>query len=248
MTTRTTWAILAIVASAGAAHAGLSAGSIAYTLFNGDNNDDFSFVALEAIAPNTTIYFRDDEFDGVSAFNDSNEMTLAWTSPAGGISQGEIVLISDLSDDIRAANVGTLTTPGSNNFGINNSNEVLYAYLSTGDFNSGTFTFLTAITNGASFDTNGTLTGTGLADGTTAFRVAPASTDVGAYIGSRSDQLSFGAYLPQVYNIANWSVAAGSDDQSGPFRPFSTEAFTIPAPGALALMALGLAVGGRRRR
>jgi uncharacterized protein (TIGR03382 family) len=239
---------VAALAACGAAHASLSAGSIAFTLYNTDANDDFSFVALAPIAGGTTIYFRDDEWNGTS-FNDANESTLSWTAPASGVAAGEVILFTEIAVAARGVNVGTLATPGSANFGLNNTVEVLYAYTSTGDAFTGTFTFLSAITNGAAFGgSNGLLTGTGLTDGTTAFRLSPASADVGAYTGLRDNQTSFGDYLPQVYNLSNWTInAGGSGDQSGAFRPFNTTSFEIPAPGAIALGGLALVVGLRRR-
>lgn len=229
---------------------GLGAGSIAFTLLNADANDDWSFVALEPIAGGTTIYFRDDEWNG-SAFVDANESTFAWTAPASGVAAGEIVLFTEISVAGRAVNIGSLATPGSSNFGLNNTDEGLFAYTSTGDAFTGTFTFLTAITNAATFGAaSGVLAGTGLVDGVTAFRLTPASADVGAYTGLRNNQAAFGDYLAQVYNTSNWTIdAGGSGDQSGPFRPFSVEPFTlVPTPGAAALLAVSGLVTLRRRR
>ncbi|MFC0604428.1 hypothetical protein [Winogradskyella pulchriflava] len=56
----------------------LDTGDIAFTSYNSKNNDSFSIVLLKDIAPNTTIFFTDDEWNG-NRFGTS-ENNLAWNS------------------------------------------------------------------------------------------------------------------------------------------------------------------------
>ena len=58
---------LLLAATGVSAQAALSAGDIAFTSFNADE-DGLSFVTFTNIAANTTIYFSDNEFVG-GAFN-----------------------------------------------------------------------------------------------------------------------------------------------------------------------------------
>ena len=45
----------------------LNAGDLMCVGFNADGNDDLAFAALAAIPTNSTIYFRDDEWDGTQS-------------------------------------------------------------------------------------------------------------------------------------------------------------------------------------
>ena len=95
-------------------------------------------------------------------------------------------------------------------------------------------TFLAAITNG-SFATDGSLEGTGLAEGVSAIRLnanAPTATpDYAEYNGTRSGLSDFAAYKLLVNNVANWTV----DTTNGSYATTvpNTTAFSVtPVPEA----------------
>lgn len=82
------------------------AGSIAFLGYQTNAPDGFTFVNLQALAPNTVIYFTDNGWDGSALF--SNENTLTWTSPSTTLAAGSIMYIYNSSSD-----VGLLEGPGS---------------------------------------------------------------------------------------------------------------------------------------
>lgn len=248
---RKTAIALLLAASGINAHAALSAGDIAFTSFNADE-DGMSFVAFTSIAANTTIYFADNEYTG-SAFN-AGESFSQWVSGANNIAAGTVVRLSKVDTATPGASVGTfsrVTVTGSSNWGIANSNETIYAYLGTSA--TAPTTFLTAITNG-SFAVDGSLTGTGLTEGTNAIRLNALSTsstpDYAEYNGNRNSATSFDTYKAQVNNVANWTV----DTTNGTYTTTvpNTTAFTlaVPEPKNYAMLLAGLGVMGfiARRR
>ncbi len=59
----------------------LTAGSIAFTGYNGDGNDNLSFVALTDIPQGTVINFTDSNWNGTSFASGSNsESAIAWST------------------------------------------------------------------------------------------------------------------------------------------------------------------------
>jgi hypothetical protein len=204
-----------------AAHA-LNPGDIAFTAFNGDR-DAVAFVALSAIPAGEVIHFTDSAWDG-SMVDGSNhfaagEGNVSWTSPAGGVAAGTVVVI-DAYDTTPTASVGTVTG-GS---GISSSNETIYAY--QGAAVRAPSAFLAAISN-ATLDS---IAGTGLTLGSTALQVLPSGTDFAEYTGAHTGQASFADYLPLIADIAaNWT-GGGEGDFSGTLP--SAIAFTTGAPAA----------------
>jgi VCBS repeat-containing protein len=206
----------------------LSAGSIAFTGFNGDGNDNLSFVALTNIAAGTVINFTDSNWGGSSFSN--TESVFTWTA-ATAVAAGTVIDI----DNIKAGNSSTTASTGSiawtntTNPGLSNDSEVVYAYVGT----PGPTTFLAAISNVGYGTSEGTLTGTGLVAGTTAVSFT-GGLDIVAYNGTRTGQSDFSNYLSAINNSANWITQDGSGDQSAdgtlPNAPFPTTAFTVAAP------------------
>jgi hypothetical protein len=245
-------ALALLLAAAGVnAHAALSAGDIAFTSFNADE-DGLSFVALANISANTTIYFADNEWTG-TAFN-TGESFNQWISGANSISAGTVVRFSAYEKTTLSASVGTLsrvTVSGSSNWGIANDKETVYAYL--GNSATAPTTFLAAVTNG-DFATDGSLSGTSLTQGVNAIRLnalnTSATPDYAEYTGSRSSQTSFSSYLSMVNNPANWVV----DTTNGSYASTlpNTTAFTlaVPEPKNYAMLLAGLGLMGfiARRR
>lgn len=242
---------------AGQANA-LVAGDIAFNSFNADE-DGFSIVALANIDANTTIFFSDNEWNGLpvgagGAFN-SGESYEKWVSGPALISAGTVIRFTATDTTNLAASMGTLSresVTGNTNFGLANSNETIYAYVGTAATTPATF--LAAITNSDFGTADGTLTGTGLVQGTTALRLnanTPAATpDYGNYNGARNGQASYSAYLPLINNPANWIV----DTTNGNYATttpnigaFSVTAVPEPESYLLSLVALG-AIGAANRR
>ena len=204
----------------------LGPGSIAFTGFNADGNDDLAFVALEPLAAGTVIYFNDQEWQG-SAFN-TGEGQVSWTASAA-IAAGTIVRIGNFSTT-PTSNLGT--TSGSS--GLGNSDEIVYAYVGA---DHAPTAFLAAVANSGFSVDGGTLAGTGLVVGQTALNLAPLSAtgpDIAAFTGARSGQASFAAYAAALNTAANWNFQDAGGDQSAdgtaPDVPFSATAFTIAGP------------------
>lgn len=250
---RTLLAALALAAT-GASHAALTgAGDLVFTSFNADE-DGLAFVVLKDVAPNTVVYFRDDEWTG-SAFDSGNESATQWNSGSLAIAAGTVVRLSAYDTTSRAASVGTLSavTGHSTNFGLANSNETVYAYL--GGVDTPTL-FLSAIANATFSASTGTLTNTGLTNGVNAFALNTAagagstSPDYAQYTGVRSGKTDFSDYKAEIGSLANWTVA-GNDDYATVVP--NTTAFTVtpavPEPASVAMLLAGLgAIGAVARR
>jgi hypothetical protein len=239
------------------AHA-LTAGDLAFTSFNADE-DGFSMVALASIAANTTVYFTDNEWGG-SAFN-AGEGYNKWVSGSTAIAAGSVIRFASVDTTSAIVTVGSATAgaftreavSGNTNWGLSASNETLYAYLGTGA--TAPTAFLAAVTNG-SFAVDGPLTSTGLTEGVNAIRLnanaTNATPDYGVYTGVRSGLSSFSAYLPLLANPSNWQI----DTTNGAYATTvpDTTAFTVtpsvpePETYSLALASIGVCVALARRR
>ncbi len=231
----------------------LSAGDVAFTAFNADE-DGLAFVTLVIIDPGTTIYFSDNEWSG-SAFN-SGESYNQWTSGASAIAAGTVVRFSAYDKVSLSASVGTLSrvsVSGNTNWGLSNSNETVYAYL--GASATAPTTFLAAITNG-SFAADGPLSSTGLTEGSSsAIRLntlAPSATpDFAEYTGPRSGEASFAAYKAGIANLANWTVDTSNGAYASTVPNVTAFSVTaVPEPQTYAMLLAGLAAVGfvARRR
>lgn len=244
---RTALAVLALLATS-ASHAALTnAGDLMFTTFNADE-DGLAFVVLKDVAPNTVVYFRDDEWTG-SAFDSANESAAQWDSGSLTIAAGTVVRFSAYDKVNRAASIGTLTYVAghSGNLGIGNSGESIYAYMGT---NVDTPTlFLSAIANASFSSGTGLLTGTGLTAGLNALAlntgpVAGSSPDFGQYNGPRSGKTSYAQYSADIGNLANWTI----DTSDGTYTTTvpNTTAFTVtpavPEPASLAMLLAGVGV------
>lgn len=156
----------------------LSAGSIAFVGFNADGTDGFACIVLDEIPAGQVIYFRDDEWNG-TAFN-TGEGISSWTNNTGApIAVGTVVEFSAVSTAAPTASHGQLAlVSGSQNLGA--SDETLYAYTSTGDATTGSFTFLSAVASGG-YTAAMTLDGTGLTAGIDAIDFKPQDDDADVF-------------------------------------------------------------------
>lgn len=207
----------------------LTAGSIAFTGFNGDGNDNLSFVALTDIPQGTIINFTDSNWNGTSFATGSNaESTIAWTATSA-IAAGTVIDINNIGKGTFGTSAGSATFTNANNTGLSNDSEVVYAYVGPAT----SPTFLAAISNVGYATADGTLTGTGLVAGQTAVSFT-GGLDIVGYNGPRSGFASFADYLAAIGNTANWATQNGSGDQStdgtNPDAPFPTSVFTVAAP------------------
>lgn len=249
---RKTILALLLTATGVSAQAALSAGDIAFTSFNADE-DGLSFVTFTNIAANTTIYFSDNEFVG-GTFN-AGESYNQWNSGASSIAAGTVIRFKSYDAATLNASAGTLSrvsVSGNSNWGLANATETVYAYL--GSSATAPTTFLAAITNG-NFASDGPLVGTGLTEGVSAIRLntntPSASPDYAEYSGIRAGETTFDAYKPLVANASNWMV----DTTNGNYSTTTpnTAAFTIsavPEPKSYAMLLAGLGLLGAiaRRR
>lgn len=242
---------LALASLGFSAHAALSAGDIAFTSFNADE-DGLSFVALADIEANTTVFFSDNEWTG-SAFN-TGESYNQWSSGSSVITAGTVVRLSAYDKTSLSASVGTLSrvsVSGNTNWGLANSNETVYAYLGTSA--TAPTSFLAAITNG-SFTADGSLAGTGLSEGENAIRLNAAATsaspDYAEYTGTRSG-LTADAYRVLLADAKNWTVDTANGNYASTV-PNTTnfQIAVVPEPETYALLLAGLGLIGiaARRR
>lgn len=234
--------IPAVIAAISASNAlAVSTGDLAFTAFNADE-DGWSLATFTDLAPNTIIFFQDNEATSLTTFN-TGESSFSWDTGGSIISAGTVIRFSAIDTASRAASIGSFSAVDSTNFGLSASAETLYAFLGTSA--TAPTTFLAAATTEGSIN----LTPAGLTSGIDAI-VLTASADFGEYTGDRSSQATFGAYRPLVNNAANWSINVGGDGAA--VIPNTTH-FTVtpvPVPAALPMLLSGFALLGAvaRRR
>lgn len=222
----------------------VNAGDIAFIGFNTDGNDDFAFVLLADAAIGNVVHFNDNEWVGTQ-FNATNEGEISWTVTTA-LSAGTVVTFSNLATS-PTASTGTITTNG--DVMALSGGEAIYAF--TGASATNPTTFLAAFSNDEriyddSNQADGTLSGTGLIEGSTAVLVARNGTDPadgGQYASARSGEAAFGDYRSLIGNTnANWNVHYTDGTQ---FVPFDATSFTVltastPEADSLGLATLGL--------
>lgn len=194
-------AVMSALAFVAAAQA-QSTGDLMFTAFNADE-DVWAMVALADLAPNTTVFFTDDEWNGSAigaggAFN-TGESCHRWTSGAATVAAGTVIRFAAIDNATTlAASIGTLsreTVAGSTNYGLSQTADTIYAYRGTSA--TAPTTFLSAVSSGGFSAAEGTLANTGLSVGVSAVQLAGGS-DFAQYGGARSGQQAVGAYLSLV--------------------------------------------------
>ena len=247
MTLKST-ALAALATLAATAAVAQSAADIAFTTINADE-DGWAVVTFVALAPNTTIFFSDNEWNGSAigaggAFN-TGESHLQWVSGPAAVAAGTVIRFSAVDLVGLSASVGTLTratVTGSTNYGLSQAEDSVYAYL--GSDASTPSTFLAAVSTTA-FGTAaaGFLTGTGLSLGNGAVQLGIATGgDFAEYAGTRDTLAHIADYKPLVFNIANWNNPG--DGTFATTLPNLSPLVAVPEPGTYALMFAGLAMLG----
>ena len=203
-----------------------STGDIAFIAYNVDGDDDFAFVALADIPANTTVYFTDNEPDGVGGFT-TGEGFLQWDSGASVVAEGTVVVFTDTdsaSNGGFGASVGTLSDVGAGSLNLAGGGDSLLAYLGTDEVTPTTFLAGFENASGAS----STLVGTGLTAGSTFVSFSSGSPDGGTYTGDRDTEMAFADYLTLIGNTSNWTTNS-SDGEA--LLPFDTTVFTLATLG-----------------
>ncbi|MDX2002247.1 MAG: T9SS type A sorting domain-containing protein [Chitinophagales bacterium] len=182
----------------------LSAGDIAFTGFNSDDPDVFSFVLLRDINATTNIFFTDNGWSQSSPTSGSfrnNEGIILWTSPTtNGLPCGTQITISGTTASLGVVNVI------SGSFALATSGDQILAYQGT----TSTPTFTAAIQfNGTTWDADATSSNTsavpqGLTNGTNA--VAVGNEDNGQYNCSVTTGVV--ALRSAINNSSNWSISS----------------------------------------
>ena len=207
-------------------HAQLTPGDLFVVGFNADSSDFLALVNFVEIPANTTVYIRDDEWNG-TAFT-AGEGTLSWNSGAAAIAPGTVILLNSLTDTLKFnTSIGTIKKESTTGFDISGSGEGVFLYIGT-DRNTPK-TFLCAVMNGPIAVSGTTLTGTSLIENVTALLLT-SGTDIGVYKGNRMG-LTKEVFLMEINKMTNWNLQDGSGNQSNdglaPELPFPTTPFVI---------------------
>ncbi len=208
-------------------NAQLKAGDIMFVGFNADGNDGFSLVALADIPAGSTIYFTDNEWNGLDigeggAFNNHDEWELTWDTGSTIIPAGLVVIFNETSlssNDGYGVSHGSIT----GNIKLTKDDEVLYTFQGTDKFTP--ITFLSAIANNGFNETNGTLTKTDLTAGINAISIS-GDKDIMIYTGSTECDFTLAASCASnIANPNNWATEDGPFDQSadGNFPDFPAD-------------------------
>ena len=188
----------------------LSAGDIAI-IGVGVDTEEILLVALADVSSGESVFFTDEEWNG-NSFN-SGEGFYVWITPS--ISAGSVFTLTKTS-----VSVGGTVSQLAGNMALGNSGDGFFLYQTSDNlYNSGTYTLI-AFAGEDSGDA-GTLSGSGLAIGTTAVYFGG---DNGVYTGSRGSNDKPG-HLNNIYNDNNWAT-------SGSAQTFDSTNFIMLGSGA----------------
>lgn len=165
-------ALLALSAAPSTAQTStLSAGAIAFTGYQSDTPDTWSFVLLDPVASETKIFFTDNGWTTAGAFR-ANEGTAEWEATEN-LPSGVQITISGTTVSIRGS-TKSAGTVSSNSVALSASGDQLLAYQGT----SSSPTFLAAIQMNGDWDAEANSSNTstvpsGLTDGVNALAISP---------------------------------------------------------------------------
>ena len=203
----------------------LSTGDILFSCFNGNSNS-FAFVAINDLPEGEVIFFTDEEWDAsIDAFG-SGERDLIWTSPAGGVDAGTVIVVTNVNDP--TVNVGSVTTTG--NTGLNSNAETIYSY--QGPAARVPVTFLATVGN----TSDDSILNTGLTRGLDSL-LLDEGFDYGEYADVRFGQDSIADYSPLLADIANNWIQA--DDGNNAETECNSMSFIIGTPSSITVLDCG---------
>jgi len=177
----------------------LEPGDIAILGFQSDNPDKFAFIALTNILGGTEIKFTDNGWTGSALY--TNEGTLTWTVPSGGINKGTIITVT--SDGTTwTVTQGTISYSSSPAFATGGDQIIVYQGSSTSP------TLIYAFSTSSWITTGNIVAGTsylptGLTNGTTAHCFA--STYNNGYYTNEKIIESKASALSSISNDDNWT-------------------------------------------
>ncbi len=198
----------------------LAAGDIAITGYNADTYDDFSFVLLEDVLPNTQIHFTDHGWTTAEAFR-ASENVVTWNSGTSSLSAGTHIRVYEDTSNNPLTDVGTVSgdLPA-----LSSSGDQLFAF--QGD--EATPVLLAGLQMNGAWDAEASSSNTSilpaaLTEGLHAMAIDP-EVDNAVYnmsvVSGTKEQL-----LAAIYNPANWLTD-------------NSTAFTLPPTGAFVLAGL----------
>lgn len=175
------------------------------------DNEEFLLIALVDIPSGESVFFTDNEWNGSNAFNTS-EGFYEWVTPS--IKAGTTITLTTTSSSF-----GGTVTQRAGSFALGNSGDGVFIYQTTTNvYNTGTYTILGFA--GEDSGDSGSLTGTGLTEGTNAVYLGG---DNGIYTGVRTTNDKPG-HLTNIYNSTNWTT-------SGTAQTFDTTNFAMASAG-----------------
>lgn len=199
----------------------LGPGSIAFVGINTNGQDWLAFAAIDPIPAGTVIYFTDNELpsSNSTSFNGSptgGETYTKWTATsdvaAGTVINFSVFYTGGALNGGITVSTGTAVNvafTGSANAGLSTTQDSVYAYLAASDATVDTpTTFLSFINIGTTADP----VPAALAANQQITFVTTANSAY--YTGPHDNQLTFAGFLNEINNPANWTLGAGTTDNS----------------------------------
>lgn len=193
-------------------------GDIAFSSYNTDDKDSFSFVLLKDISETTTIFFTDDGFNTSTNSLIGAEGTIEWTS-AGSLPEGTEISIFNPSSSSPSTSSGSLTKHGSYN--ASSSGDSLIAYI--GNLGTPT-TYLASVCIGTSSQcyvsgatsTNETGLAMGLTLGTNAMTSGTGVVDNIVFDCNNGNITTVSGIRAALNTYANFTTGVSNDNFSAP--------------------------------
>ncbi|MDD3607079.1 MAG: FlgD immunoglobulin-like domain containing protein, partial [Candidatus Cloacimonas acidaminovorans] len=196
----------------------LSAGDIAVIGYESYSPDKFAILLLKSINEGTDIKITDNGFNDTGALS-TNEGTISWIAPTGGLSRGTVVTFTG---DTWAVDKGSISTSGSFNLAVNGDQIIIYQ----GQSSSPTFIYALSttpwVTSGI-INSNTSYLPTGLTNGSTGFAFT-IEKDNGYYNVSPFNGTPASA-LTSIATETNWTT----DDNPVTFPSWSFSIYDFPA-------------------
>lgn len=130
--------ILSVLASFMSHSQSLVAGDIAFIGYNTDagpvagQDHSFTFIALTDIPAGEIIYFTEEGWDDVSnIWAGTTEGHAQWTAPAGGVSCGTVVFVTESGADVFTVTSGTISLVSGSGWNLSGGDQVLAYYAAT---------------------------------------------------------------------------------------------------------------------